>query len=262
MNKAKREHQLIILYTLPLVAVVASRVLSANYFWALMFFWGVPSILLTFWAKNKALKTAAFASVGTILLIGLDILFYANHQWQVISEFKSRFLGLVAWEDFPFYFLWVYFPVMYWEHFFGKVASEKIWSKRMARASGAIVIVFLTIITVWAWLPKLVLIPYFYLVITVVFIAIPLFLELRSRPRLKGKFLRLGMYFAYVGILYELTALSLGQWYYPSSQFVGWIEIIGIRFPIEELFAWILLGAAGILSWYEYFADYSHPDIS
>lgn len=254
--KLQREHQLIILWTLPLLAVVVSRLLNANYFWGLIFFWGVPSLLLTFWAKNKVLKTAVFSGVAMILLTAIDIVFYANHQWQLVSGFKSRFLGLVAWEDFPLWFLWVYFPVIYWEHFFEKESRERVWSSRMSRLGAATVFAFLAIVTVWMWMPKMVLIPYFYLVATAIFVVIPLSLELWNHPRLKGKFLRIGIYFAYVGILYELTALSLGHWFYPSSQFIGWVEVFGLRFPIEELFAWILLGAGAILSWYEYFDDH------
>jgi hypothetical protein len=53
-----------------------------------------------------------------------------------------------------------------------------------------------------------------------------------------------------------LTALSLGLWYYPSNQFIGWVDVHGLRFPVEELFGWILLGVAAILSCYEYLDDY------
>jgi hypothetical protein len=242
---------------LPILAVIASRLLRVNYPLSFALFWGVPSLILTFWARDKAVKVALFSAVGTILLMGLDIIFWANKQWVVVSAVQnSKFLGLVAWEDIPYWFLYVYFPVIFWEHFFERKTSEPVWSKRMSEFSEVVLIALLAIIGAWIWLPKLITIPYFYLVATIIFVITPLALELRDHPQLGVRFLRVGVYFAYVAILYELTALSLGLWYYPSNQFIGWVDIRGLRFPIEELIAWILFGAAAILSCYEYLDDY------
>ena len=166
-----------------------------------------------------------------------------------------RLFGFMAWEDIPYFFLWVYFPIIFWEHFYERQVRESLWTKRMTRLACVFLLSSLAIITAWAWMPTLLQIPYFYFVGTVLLIAIPLALEVISHPSMGLKFVRVGLYFAYVGILYELTALKLGQWIFPSDKFFGWVEIVGLRFPIEELFAWILLGAAAILSWYEYFDD-------
>jgi len=114
---------------------------------------------------------------------------------------------------------------------------------------------FVGISAAWLWFPKLISIPYFYLFFTLAAGVVPLALELWEHPRLGMKFLRVGLYFTYVAILYELTAISLGQWYYPSEQFIGWVDFSGLRFPVEEFIAWILLGSVAVLSGYEHFDD-------
>lgn len=250
-----RHKKFLVLYVLPLVAVIFSLVTRANTLTSLLLFWGIPSLLLTVWARQRAPKAALFALVATVFCISLNIIFYVTHQWYVVSMSDYRLFGFMAWEDIPYFFLWVYFPVIFWEHFYERQVRERPWTKRMTRLTCAFVLFSLITITAWAWAPILLQIPYFYLVGAILFVVFPLTLEVLSHPRLGLKFIRVGLYFAYVGILYELTALRLGQWFFPSDKFLGWIVIVGLRFPIEELFAWILLGAAAILSWYEYFDD-------
>jgi hypothetical protein len=248
-----RHKQLTLLYILPLAAVVISLTTHANTLGSILLFWGFPSLLLTIWAYNRALKAFYFAVISTIFLMAANITFYITHQWYVVSMFSHRIFGLMAWEDVPYFFFFVYFPIIFWEHFYERQVSEPAWSKKMTRLTSAFIIGALAFITGLFWAPRLIMIPYFYLIFTVLIGAIPVTLELLSHPRLRFKFLHTGIFFAYIGILYELTSLHLGQWYFPSDKFIGWIQITELRFPIEELFAWMLLGSSAILSWYEYF---------
>ena len=80
-------------------------------------------------------------------------------------------------------------------------------------------------------------------------------LELRAHPKLLHRFLKVGAYFTYVFILYEVTGVALGQWYFPSTQFIGWVQLFGQRFPFEEFVSWILIGSMTCLAWYEHFDD-------
>jgi len=49
--------------------------------------------------------------------------------------------------------------------------------------------------------------------------------------------------------------LQLGQWAFPSNDFVGWVSLFGQRFPFEELFYWTMLAAVTVISYFEYFDD-------
>lgn len=83
---------------------------------------------------------------------------------------------------------------------------------------------------------------------------IPVIYVVNNRPRLLAKFLKTSAFFFALYLIYELTALELGQWYFPG-QYVGWVELRGVRFPLEELFFWMILSAFTILALYEGFVD-------
>jgi len=53
----------------------------------------------------------------------------------------------------------------------------------------------------------------------------------------------------------KVTALQLGWWDFPGSNFIGWVSIFNIRFPLEELIFWLFLFAMAILTYYEFFDD-------
>lgn len=251
----KRHREMIVLYILPLVAVAVSLVTHANYFQSLFLFWGIPSALLTIWAYRRASKAAVFAVFLTVFLMSLDIIYYISKQWYVITTLNHRLLGFIAWEDVIYFFLFVYFPVIFWEHFHEKQRPERPWGKRMTLFVCISLFSSVAIWTTWLWAPHFLQMPYFYLLTCLLFVALPITFEIVFNPKLTLKFISTGLYFAYVAILYELTALQLGHWHYPSEQFLGWVEVVGLRFPVEELFAWILFGAAAILAVYEYFDD-------
>jgi hypothetical protein len=73
-------------------------------------------------------------------------------------------------------------------------------------------------------------------------------------PRLFSKYVKAISYFFALFILLELTGVHLNQWVFPG-EFIGWVELFGIKFPFEEFFFFIILGSAVILSYYEVFAD-------
>jgi len=71
---------------------------------------------------------------------------------------------------------------------------------------------------------------------------------------LAGKIVFQSAYFFVLGIMVELTAVSLNQWYFRGDQYIGIVEIIGVRFPIEE-FLWLVFAVPAYICIYEFFAD-------
>ena len=55
-------------------------------------------------------------------------------------------------------------------------------------------------------------------------------------------------------LVYELTALKLGQWVF-LGEYIGGVEIFNSQFPFEEFFFWIMISSATCLSYYEIFVD-------
>jgi hypothetical protein len=103
--------------------------------------------------------------------------------------------------------------------------------------------------------PSLLVIPYAYFWLGVVFAVVPSLTILSVFPRLLSKFVRTAAYFFLLALLFELTALHLHQWTFLGTQFIGWMEIFGFRFPFEEFFYWFVMGAISLLSYYEFFDD-------
>ena len=97
-------------------------------------------------------------------------------------------------------------------------------------------------------------IPYFYLALGISMVLIPILVVLFEFPVLFDRIMKGTMYFAYLYLLLDLTEIALGHWTYPG-QFIGWVDIIGIRIPMEEFFFWIMFGGATIISWYTYFDE-------
>ncbi len=247
--------QLLVLYIIPIIASFISLKLNLGYLPTMLLFWGVPAVLLSYIAKDHIKKAFMFAIIGTPFLMCLDLIFYLTRQWYVVSSFTNRLFGIVAWDDAIYFFLWVYFPVLFWEYFFEKQTHEPLFGKRMFKLTAMFVFVSVGILLTYFYTPYLAQIQYFYLISTIIFIIVPIIIGALINPKLEVKFLATGIYFAFNSIIYEVTAISLNQWYYPSTQFIGWVDILGQRFPVEELLAWILLGSTAILTWYEYFDD-------
>ncbi len=103
--------------------------------------------------------------------------------------------------------------------------------------------------------PSLLVIPYAYLWIGIVFALLPTITFLSFFPRLLSKYVKTASYFFLLSILFELTGLQLNQWNFPGSNFIGWVELFGRRFPFEEFFFWFVMTAIAVLCYYEFFDD-------
>jgi hypothetical protein len=84
---------------------------------------------------------------------------------------------------------------------------------------------------------------------------IPIVLELVFHRRLIAKFFYLGAYFFFFTFLHAITAFGSGQYEFLGDQFIGWIVIMGLRFPIEDIVFWVILFSMGIITYYEFFDD-------
>ncbi len=105
------------------------------------------------------------------------------------------------------------------------------------------------------FLPSLLNIPYFYLWFGIILLLVPVVAQFMTHSRMDMKILKTSAYFFYLTFIYEVTALQLGWWDFPGSKFIGWVTILGVKFPIEELAFWIFLFSMAIISYYEFFDD-------
>jgi hypothetical protein len=84
---------------------------------------------------------------------------------------------------------------------------------------------------------------------------LPIITFISKFPRLLGKFLKTAVYFFYLNVLFEFAGLKLGNWVFPGQNYIGTINFFGNTVPYEEIIAWWMLIAVGILTYYEFFDD-------
>jgi len=168
--------------------------------------------------------------------------------------FPFRILGQVPLEDVVFGFLVIYAIVIYYEHFWDKGKHELI-DTRMKYFIFILMFVFILFFTFYFTKPEFLFIPYYYFWFGFILLFIPAITFLSYFPRLLSKYVKTGVYFFVLFLLFELTALQLGQWSFPDGQFIGMVTLLGYTFPFEELFFWFILFTSSILSYYEFFDD-------
>lgn len=84
---------------------------------------------------------------------------------------------------------------------------------------------------------------------------IPILLQMFNYPKVFSKFALTAAYFFVFTFMYEIAGLRLGWWAFPGTEFIGWVHIFGVSFPLEEFVFWFMLTAFAALSYYEFFED-------
>ncbi|MBW2993728.1 hypothetical protein KY317_04100 [Candidatus Woesearchaeota archaeon] len=186
----------------------------------------------------------------------IDYISHKNLQWLIPNSILPyRLFGIVTIEILFWAVSLAYFIIMFYEYFLDKHITKKLWAPKLKYLIIIGLILLSAFILIYFINPSVFNIPYFYVIFGTGLFLIPVILELSTHTRLAAKFFRTAAYFSYLTFLYEVTALKLGWWSFPGTEFIGWINIFGVSFPIEELFFWIMLTALACLSWYEFFDD-------
>lgn len=258
--KMSRKRALVAVLIWPIIASVLSFAFSADILTSIFLFFGVPAVYLSYLCRMRIVKTAFFSVLVTLpIATVVDYVMEHTGGWflplSVFGDF--RLFGYVTIEQYIWLFLYVYLVVMFYETFLEHAPTrERTLDPRLKWLSLLLLVplgVFLILLAVnHSWLQ----IDYFYLKFGLIMVIPPIIFLVFRLPKLLGRMLKAGTYFFFLSFIYELTALALGQWEFPAeNQFIGILDIGGMRFPFEEFFFWILLGAIATLSYYEFFDD-------
>jgi hypothetical protein len=246
----------IIFYVWPLFAGGLSLLLRAHFFTSLFLFFGFPALLLCYRNKDKIKKALLFSLSTLIIVVVLDYISDITGVWYITNSVISyRLLGQVTLENIIWLPLYAFFIVMYYEYFYELGDQDVLYTPRLKYLYAfylAVLTIFLAVYLInkdWLYLP------YFYMQMGIVLIILPIILTFFKSPRLFTKLIKVGIYFSFLSLIYELTALYLDQWVFPGGGTLGLVGVGKIRFPVEELVFWIMLGSIGGLSLYEFFDD-------
>lgn len=240
---------------LPITATVASLVFKPNLFIVIGLYFGLPSFYLTVRAPQLAKKTFLYLFIPWIVLtITWEYLAYVDQAWYVNSVFRF-FHNSIPLEDVPFGFFWLYLPITFWRYFLGRSQLKDRFPKSLKLLLLLLVIYFSIFLFFYFFYPAKLYLPYFYLIMGIVFCIIPLVLFLLLYPQFLQRLAIVCAYFSFLTIQFEYISLSQNLWSFPGSHFLAVLNFFGQRLPLEELLFWITLSAPAMICWYEYFAD-------
>lgn len=251
MLKGKRLDAFVLIFFL-ILAPTISFVLKTSLLVSTIFFYGLPSIWLSFREPKNIKRAAIFSFLLVVLFFVVDYLAVQDGAWWVSSIFSYRFLGVLPIEDSIWVFLAIYVIVLFYKHFddYEKLPIKHTHIKYFIAIVMLMVVIFATALLIFG---SLYTIHYAYFWIGMLLGVMPAVIILYLFPSLRYKFLRAQLYIFCLHLSFEITALKLGQWSFPGNHFIGWVELLNVKFPIEEFIIWISMTAVIALSYYEFY---------
>ncbi len=223
-----------------------------------LLFFALPAIYLLL-RKPRPLSRIAAASLlfGVILMFEMDFLAQLNDAWAMARPLVAyRPFGFISLDFLIWGVFWVLFIITFYEHFFEHERGGSISPRFKYGLFPALAVLVVMLLFYWIK-PAILHFGYAYLALGIASLAPFAFQVFRSKVfagRFAVRFFKTALFFFFVHLAHELTAVWSGQWYFPG-QFIGHVELANITFPIEEFVFWIVLSTAVLLANYEYFVD-------
>ena len=220
-----RKREYVFLVVFPLVAVLLSLLLPINLFFGLILFHGLPALWLSYQCPKKVPKVFFFTILFTLpFALIVEGIAEMNNAWWLATAFDWRALHIVPVEAILWSILAFYHITIFYEYF--------VDGKRIGQTNKRIKVFS-----------------------TLLFACLALFLIVFFLKKLLRKFALAAAYFFYVNFTLEMTALSQGWWGFGGTHFIGWVNISGLGFPLEEFIFYFIVATFAILAYYEYFVD-------
>lgn len=230
--------------------------LRINYLESLILVFALPSTYLSLKNREKLKRVFLFSLFVSIpIAFIIELVAVGDNAWVVpASVFPLRLFGFIPLEDLLWQFLTVYTIVIFYEHFFHRESGSGI-SKRITLMNWILFPLMFLVMFVFLFDKDLLSIPYSYVWLGLIFFPVPAILFLATHRQFFGSFLKVQLFFLYIHLVFELIGLKLGHWIFPGEHYIGWVRLLGQRFPLEELVFVMLIGAIAACSYYEFFTN-------
>lgn len=262
-KKIKKKHSLlskkidiIFLILSPIFATIISLVFKTTFLTSTLLYFGIPAVYLSLRNAHAIKKSLTFSLFGGIIAtLIIDYLAMINNSWFVPNTvFPIRLFSLVPIEDLIWGILLVYNIIMFYEHLLDK-GKHDLKDTNLKYFISILIFFSIVFFLIYFIRRELFNISYFYIKAGIIIVLFPIISFLSFFPRLLSKFVKTGAYFFAQAIMFELTGLKLNHWGFKGNNFIGWIEILKLRFPLEEFVFWMVLFSTCVLSYYEFFDD-------
>lgn len=239
----------------PIVAFFAFFVLNfrTSYLVSLLIFFLIPSLYLSYRAPKKVGKVALFTLITTIpLYFIIDILAYVGRAWIVpASLFPFRVLGVLPIEDFVWLFLVTYLVLMIYENISRQRFNPKMGGS--IRLMCAILYPLMIVAIGLFYLYPSLNLPYSFDILGFGLLLIPAVLVILKFPSYAITFLKVQILFSIIHLPFELVGDKYGFWLYQGSYYIGWVQILGVKMPLEEMMFVMMFGAFAACAYYVFF---------
>ena len=236
-----------------LAAFNAVYFLEANYFFSIMFFMLLPSIILHYLLKRRGSDDKdilQFSAICLLFIIPYTYLAHLNNVWFETTMLPFRVSNFPL-ESFAFGFLYVYMNVAFYRYFVESRPSQQktVHIKPLLAFAVAFFVCFLL-----QNMLDLAHIPLFYLWANLfLFLLAILFSILLARPELWMKGMVVSLFGFPAFVCFEYTAMKIGNWSFPVGHHVAYAPFFGYTLPVEE-FMFALMTPVCIVLLYEFFS--------
>lgn len=191
---------------------------------------------------------------GTLFGFMFEFLAEYNKAYSVVSTlFPFKLLGVLPIDNVLGHMMMTMYTIVFYEHFIDREKHHAI-SKNFLHALLPAVFAIGTMLLLFFLHPSTLRIGHPYLYMGLAAIVAPIYLGF-ERPEFIKNMALTAIYFFFFYFIAEFFAVRYQYWIYPGNNYVGWVTILGVTFPFEELFFWMMFYAATLVSYYELFID-------
>jgi len=258
-----RREDFVLLLLWPIISASLSLHFSVSYIISIFLFLGFPSAYLSLrvWDKTEIEKITLFSVIVSVSgTLFVEYFAYINSLWVEQTMFSFRVFGFIPVESFFWAFFSIYLPVIFYEYFLHHHVVQHIVYPDLKKRAWILFSLSIFVSSLFVWTSFKLHIPYAYLVGGLFFTGSPILFEFLEKPEALKRIAEAGAYFALLTFSYEIVALKLGLWSFGTEvSYIGWINLAGESFPIEEAFFWFLLFSMTVIVVYD---RWDEPDFS
>ncbi len=239
-------------------AVTISLVFKVDLIYSVFLFLFLPSLYLLFRQKQD-LGKLILASLTMGILYGMSYNFVAEyfHSYKTSYStfpFDLITVGVTPLGDIVWGFLIPFSIIVFYEHFF---EHHKLHIKNHFRTYLFVGIGFALLTVVSLFLEYFTrgseIKPFAYFIVGAISL-LPLILLFFEKKTLIHKILYVGVFFAFINLLFEVTAIINNYWIFPGH-YIFHFKIGDFLLPLEEIIFWILPSPVVFVVLYEFFFD-------
>ena len=212
-KKEMMKWDLVLMLVWPILASLISFLIKPNAFFSVIIFFGIPSIYLSFRAKECIKKSTIFSLIiGLPLIFIIDYIAHITGTWNIPSSIIDfRFLNIITVEVLIWAILYVYFIIIFYEYFLDKHIKKENYTKNIKYLIIIVLVLLGLFFAIFITNPSYLKIPYFYLIFGTILGFLPLVFVLLKFPKLYSKFFKTTAYFFFLSFATTILLLHFSH---------------------------------------------------